>query len=74
MYLYFQLQHRATLMQSVNSATVKQAKSESMIQLGQCEKQLIVTLADNYDKKTPFRFSKIDIKDGFWRLVVSGTD
>ena len=45
-----------------------------MIQLGQCLQQLIATLADRYDKKTHFRFTKLDIRDGFWRLVVSDTD
>ena len=44
-----------------------------MIQLGQCIQQLISTLENNYDKDTPFKFAKIDIKDGFWRLVVSDT-
>ena len=34
--LYFQLQHRGTMMQSVNSATVKQAPAEAMVHLVQC--------------------------------------
>ena len=34
--LSFQLQHRGTMMQSVNSATVKQAPEEAMIHLVQC--------------------------------------
>ena len=36
MYIYFQLQHRGTRLQSVNSETVKQAPTESMIHLEQC--------------------------------------
>ena len=44
-----------------------------MIKLGQCVQQLITTLADNYDKKAPFRFAKLDINNGFWRLEVSDT-
>ena len=28
-------------------------------------------LADNYDPKTPFKFAKLDINDGFWRMQVS---
>ena len=27
-------------------------------------------MADNHEKKRPFRFSKLDIKDGFWRVKV----
>ena len=61
-------------MQSVNSETVKQAPAESVIYLGQCVQQLIATLAENYDKNTPLKFAKLDIKDGFWRLLVSDTD
>ena len=29
---------------------------------------------DNYDKNTPFKLEKLEIKDGFWRLVISNTD
>ena len=45
-----------------------------MIQLVQCLQRLITTLADNYDKNTPFVFKNIDIKDVFWRLAISDTD
>ena len=55
-------------MQSVNSAAVKQAPAESMVQLGQCVQRIIALLADNYDLDQPFLFSKLDIKDGFWWL------
>ena len=61
------------MMQSVNSEKVKRAPEESMIQLGQCVQRLIATLADNYDKSTPFNLEKLYIKDGFWRLAVSDT-
>jgi hypothetical protein len=55
-------------MESVNSATVKQAPAESMVQLGNCVQCLIALLADNYDPANkPFKFAKLDIKDGgFW--------
>ena len=36
-------------------------------------KLIIATLADTYDENTPFRFLKLDIKDGFWSLAVSET-
>jgi len=31
-------------------------------------------LADNYDPKKTFKFAKLDIKDGFWRMRVSSED
>eukprot|EP00957_Ditylum_brightwellii_P004595 349299-Ditylum_brightwellii.AAC.1 len=45
-----------------------------MVQLGCCMKQLVATVADNYNHNRPFKFCKLDIKDGFWRLVVSTED
>ena len=72
--LSFRLRHLGKLMESVNSATVKQAPAESMVQLGNCVQRLIALLADNYDPAQPFLFSKLDIKDGFWRMAVSNED
>ena len=60
------------MMQSVKSETVKEAPEKLMIQLVQCVQWHIVTLADKYDENTYFKFAKLDLKDGFWRLVVSG--
>ena len=34
----------------------------------------ITTLADNYNGEAIFIFSKMYVKDGFWRLEVSDTD
>ena len=44
-----------------------------MIQLRQCVQHLIATLVDNQDINTPFNFTKLDIKYGFWRLAVIDT-
>ena len=52
---------------------VKSVPEEEMIQMEHCAQQLITSLAENYNKKTPFRFAKIYIKDGFWRLEFSDT-
>ena len=41
-----------------------------MIQLGPSIKRLIETLADNYNPTKPFRFTKLDTKNGLWRLEV----
>ena len=56
--LSFQLQHRGTMMQSVNSAKVKNSSAEAMINLVQCVKRLIAILADKYDENTPVKFRK----------------
>ena len=70
----FQLQHRGKIMQSLNLEMVKHAPPQEIIQLGQCVLQLIATLVENYDGNTRFKFSKLEIKDGVWRLAVSDTD
>ena len=72
--LSFRLRHRGKLMESVNSATVKQAPAEAMVQLGHCIQRLIATLADNFNPQKPFKFAKLDIKDGFWRMAVNNID
>lgn len=72
--LSFQLRFRGDLLPSVNSASNKRAPAESMIQLGHCIKRLVALLADNYDPNKPFMFSKLDIKDGFWRMSVNEED
>ena len=72
--LSFRLRHRGKLLESVNSATVKQAPAEAMVQLGNCVKRLVATLADNYNPEKPFYFAKLDIKDGFWRMAVADED
>ena len=55
----------------VNDVTVKTAPQESMGQLGSTLKLLVTVMADNCNLDFPFLFTKIDIADGFWRLLVS---
>ena len=61
-------------MKLVKLTTIKQAPANSMFQLGKCDQRLIAILSDNYDPVQLFIFSKLDIKDGFWRLDVSDED
>ena len=68
--LSFQLKSKNTTYESVNSATKIQAPQKSMAQLGTVIRRIIYTMANNHNKKHPFCFSKCDIKDGFWRMVV----
>ena len=73
--LTFKLKRKdGSLWESVNSATTKHAKQNSMSQLGSVVRRLIATMADHYDPGKPFAFSKLDIKDGFWRLGVNDSD
>ena len=72
--LSFKLKTKHTIFPSVNDTTIKMAPPEAMVQLGACVKRLIATMAENYDKEKPFKFCKLDIKDGFWRLVVHEQD
>ena len=59
---------------SVNETTNKMAKKEAMDQLGSALKRMIAALADGQEDGREFLFSKLDIKDGFWRMVVSEED
>eukprot|EP00957_Ditylum_brightwellii_P194059 14779163-Ditylum_brightwellii.AAC.1 len=45
-----------------------------MVQLGTCIKRLVSGMADKYNKDKPFMFTKLDVKGGFWRLVVNKED
>ena len=50
---------------------VKTAPQDPMGQLGSALKRLVSVMVDNYNIDFPFIFTKLDIADGFWRLVVS---
>ena len=51
--------------------TVKTSPQQSMGHLGSTLKWLITLMADNYDLDFPLIFTKLDIAEGFWWLVVS---
>ena len=59
---------------SVNSATTKKAPQQAMGQLGSIVKRIVATMADHYNPTKLFMFTKLDIKDGFWRMAVSDDD
>ena len=69
--LSFQLKVNGTKLPSVNIATVIKAPQKTMVQLGSVLKQIIYKMGTNFDPSQPFMYSKADIKDGFWRLMVS---
>jgi hypothetical protein len=72
--LSFQMRIKGKKMPSVNSATNIKAPQKSMAELGNVLKRIVNTMALNYDINQPFVFSKCDIKDGFWRMVVNHHD
>ena len=56
---------------SVNEATnPTRAPNESMAELGNVLPRLIFAVATAPDAQGPILFSKLDIKDGYWRMVV----
>jgi hypothetical protein len=60
---------------SVNDSTTDTAAPmESMCELGRVLPRIIHALATTPTDKTPFLFAKLDIKDGFWRMVVAKAD
>jgi hypothetical protein len=63
-----------TTAKSVNEVTIKITHQESMVQLGSALKRIIATLADDQIKCKKFIYSKLDIKDGFWQMIVSEAD
>jgi hypothetical protein len=72
--LSFQLRIKGQKQPSVNNATNKLAPQKSMASLGKALQRIVQTMASNYNTSIPFKFTKCDIKDGFWRMVVSEED
>jgi len=72
--LSFQLRHADTKFASVNANTTTTSNHKSMAQLGSALKRIIATVADGQRKNKKIFFSKLDIKDGFWRMVVNAAD
>ena len=59
---------------SVNESTNKLACQDSMSQLGSALKRIIAQLADGQENQKQYIYSKLDIKDGFWRMIVNPSD
>jgi hypothetical protein len=73
--LSFQLLVNGRHLESVNDSSDKSlAQQEAMFELGNVIPGIIWTIALSKDTTTPFMFSKIDLKDGYWRMAVNKTD
>ena len=72
--LSFQLRKGSPDHKSVNESSIKIADESAMNQLGSALKIIVATLADGQQNNKKFMYSKLDIKDGFWQMVVSEED
>jgi hypothetical protein len=70
--LSFQLLVNGNKLDSVNNSSDKSlAHQESMYELGNVILRIIWTMALSKDKTTPFMFTKVDLKDDYWRMAVN---
>ena len=68
--LSFKLRIAGMALPSVNEATIKTAVQEAMNQLGTVLPRIIEAVANAPEEDGDILFAKLDIKDGFWRMVV----
>ena len=59
---------------SVNDATTKLSNPDAMNELGNALKRILARMADAQKDKKQLWFAKLDIKDGFWRMIVNDHD
>ena len=69
--LTFRLRKNGKNFPSVNSNTKKLAPQKSMTQLGSTVKRIIHIMNRNYNLSYAFMFSKCDLKDSFWKMVLN---
>ena len=70
----FTLFNKGVKLVLVNDKTKNMARPEAMAQLGLVLKRMIHTMAKYCHHGLPIKFAKLDVKDGFWRMVVSNED
>ena len=72
--LSFTLIHKGIKLSSVNKKTRKMALLEDMAQLVQVVKIIIYLMELHIHHDLTFKFPKLDVKDGFWRMAVANSD
>jgi hypothetical protein len=73
--LSIQLLVNSRCLKSVNDSLDKSlAKQEALFELGNVIPRIIWTMALSKDTTTPFMFSKVGLKDGYWRMAVNEAD
>lgn len=69
--LSFQITLNGKKLQSVNETSDKSlAPQHAMYELGNVIPRIIWAMATSHDTTTPFLFTKVDLKDGYWRMCV----
>ena len=74
LYLSFTLFHKGATYSSVNDKTQKTARPKAMAQLGLVIKRVMYKMELHIHHGLPFKFTKLDVKDGFWRMAVTNED
>jgi hypothetical protein len=73
--LSYQIKVNGKKLQSVNDTSDKSlAPQHAMYELGNVIPRLIWAMATSHDTSTPFLFTKVDLKDGYWRMCVNADD
>ena len=72
--LSFALFHQGIRFAFVNENNNKKSRPEAMVQLGQFLKRIIYHMALYRANGIPFKFTKLDVKNGFWRMEVADED
>ena len=72
--LSFQIKVKGKKLNSVNDSTNSKAPQKFMAQLVHVLRRLLATMKQHHNIKMPFFFSKCDLKDGFWRMLVNNQD
>ena len=73
--LSYQIKINGKKLKSVNETSDKDlAPQHAMYELGNVIPRLIWAMATSLDTSTPFLFTKVDLKDGYWRMCVNADD
>ena len=72
--LSFALFHQGIRFAFVNENNNKKSRPEAMVQLGQFLKRIIYHMALYRANGIPFKFTKLDVKNGLWRMEVADED
>ena len=72
--LSFHLRTANSAYKSVNETTNKHSTQEAMDELGKALQRILARMADARKTDRTLWFTKLDIKDGFWRMIVSDND
>ena len=72
--LSFKLKINDTTMPSINEGTVQTTPQDSMRESGRVTERMVSLMDASPTGSSDFLFSKLDIKDGFWRVKIDEND